>query len=181
MPFLKGRDRTNMTETHNSPLSSLSFDPDNLSPEGEEVITQYVQMALVERFGERVIPLDQVALEYDGLAKDEANDTLKTLGERSGESLGADFMVVGTVWRYRERVGSSAGASSPASVAFALHIVDVSSGKRVWTARFDETQRPLSEYLLDAPTFFKRGAKWVTASELARYGVHQIFKKFPLQ
>ena len=112
MPFLKGRDRTNMTETHNSPLSSLSFDPDNLSPEGEEVITQYVQMALVERFGERVIPLDQVALEYDGLAKDEANDTLKTLGERSGESLGADFMVVGTVWRYRERVGGPAGKAT---------------------------------------------------------------------
>ena len=72
------------------------------------------------------------------------------------------------------------GVESPASVAFAVGLIDVASGKMLWEATFDKTQRSLSEDIRDAPAFFKEGAKWLTAKELARYGVNQIFKKFPL-
>jgi hypothetical protein len=49
----------------------------------------------------------------------------------------------------------------------------------LWQAKFDKTQRSLSEDILDARAFFKKGAKWLTADQLARYGVNEIFKKFP--
>jgi hypothetical protein len=43
---------------------------------------------------------------------------------------------------------------------------------------FEETQQPLSENVLDLPAFVKRGAKWVTAGELAREGVHKAVDRF---
>lgn len=38
----------------------------------------------------------------------------------------------------------------------------------------------LSENVLDAKAFLKRKGKWLTANELARYGINEIFKKSPL-
>ena len=57
--------------------------------------------------------------------------------------------------------------------------IDVADGRMLWKAAFDKTQRSLSEDIRDARAFFQKGAKWLTANELARYGVNEIFKKFP--
>src|SRR5689334_15603516 len=62
-----------------------------------------------------------------------------------GEMVYADGVITGHVLRYRERVGNELGVKSPASVAFALELVDVRRGDVIWSARFDETQRSLSE------------------------------------
>jgi curli biogenesis system outer membrane secretion channel CsgG len=110
---------------------------------------------------------------------DELRDTPLTLTQTVGKMLGADFMAVGTVWRYRERVGGTGAVSSPASVAFALHLVDVQDGTVLWSKSFEQTQRSLSENILDAKAFFDQGAKWLTADELAFYGVKEILKEFP--
>jgi curli biogenesis system outer membrane secretion channel CsgG len=96
-----------------------------------------------------------------------------------GKLLGANLMAVGTVWRYRERVGSAGAVSSPASVAFALHVVEVENGKILWSRSFAQTQRSLSENLLNLKAFFEQGARWLTADELASSGVTEIFKEFP--
>jgi len=89
-------------------------------------------------------------------------------------------MVAGTVWRYEERGGGPAGSFSPASVAFAVYLIDVTSGRMVWNGSFNETQRSLSDNVLDTWAFMKKGAKWLSAAELARYGVGDVFTKFPL-
>jgi hypothetical protein len=68
---------------------------------------------------------------------------------------------------------------SPASVAFDLHLIDVDSGEIIWTGNFDQTQRPLSENILELGSFFKRGASWVTAEELAKGGLEDILRRFP--
>ena len=117
---------------------------------------------------------------YNGISKDEATDTLRTLAVKLGESLAANLMVAGTVWRYEERSGGPVGAFSPASVAFVVYLIDVASGKIFWKGNFNETQRSLSENVLDTWAFIKKGAKWLSADELARYGVREVFKKFPL-
>ena len=54
----------------------------------------------------------------------------------------ADAVIVGRMQRYRERIGDEWGAKSPASVAFVLDLIDVRRGDVIWTARFDETQKP---------------------------------------
>jgi hypothetical protein len=56
----------------------------------------------------------------------------------------------------------------------------VANGKTLWKGSFKESQRVLSENILDARAFFKKGAKWLSADELARYGVREILEDFPL-
>jgi hypothetical protein len=71
------------------------------------------------------------------------------------------------------------GVDKPASVAFDLHLVRVRDGRVAWTGKFDETQRPLSDNLLKIGTFFKRGAKWLTAEELASAGMGETLTALP--
>ncbi len=75
------------------------------------------------------------------------------------------------VYRFQERQGGNFSVAKPASVGFHTHLYDQKSLVAVFV--FDETQQPLSENVLRFPTFLKRGARWITASELAREGVHK--------
>jgi len=88
------------------------------------------------------------------------------------ETKGINFFI----YRFEERKGGSAGVEKPAGVAFHAHLMDGSRALK--TMVFDETQRSLSENLLDLPTFVKRGAKWLTAQELAREGIRKAIDSF---
>jgi hypothetical protein len=98
--------------------------------------------------------------------------------KRMGELVYADAVIVGRITRFRERVGEDWGAKSPASVSFVLQLWDVRQGDLIWSGSFDETQRALSENVLAVGEFAQRGAKWLTAEELAVEGikkaVHQL-------
>ena len=47
----------------------------------------------------------------------------------------------------------------------------------MWKGKYDETQKSLSENLLDASKFFKGGGKWVTAENLAEMGLTEMLGK----
>ncbi|MBI5592829.1 MAG: hypothetical protein HY881_20365 [Deltaproteobacteria bacterium] len=96
-----------------------------------------------------------------------------------GKRAGADAVLIGHIFRFVERKGNRASVESPASVSFDLHLIHVNSGKMVWTGHFDQTQRPLSDNLLELGSFIKRGASWVTAEELAQGGLEDIVRRFP--
>ncbi len=103
-------------------------------------------------------------------------DSLEPMSEparlrKIGEMAYADAVMVGRVQRYRERVGNELGVKSPASIAFVLDLIDVRRGDVVWSARFDETQRPLSENILGIGDIGQRGIKWLTADQLMQDGV----------
>jgi hypothetical protein len=180
VPFFKGRHTAEVGETLNCPLCQLYFKSENISPDSDRMLTEYVQEALESKHGEKVIPLAEVRKAYERIPKDELIDTPRAIATRVGEFLKADLMIVGSVWRYKERVGGALAVQSPASVAFVIYVIEVATGKTVWKAKFDQTQRPLSENILEAKRFLKRGAKWLSANELAQYGVKEIFKGFPL-
>lgn len=91
--------------------------------------------------------------------------------KKLGELVYADAVISGRILRYRERVGEEWGAKSPASVAFVLELWDVKRGDLIWSARFDETQRPLSENLFALGEFAQRGVRWLTVEELALEGI----------
>ncbi len=98
---------------------------------------------------------------------------------KTGRRLGADAVVVGNIYRFRERVGSDYGAERPASVAFTLAMVRVEDSSVIWSTVFDETQHSLMENLFNIGTFFKRGGKWLTAEQLALYGLQEIVDELP--
>ncbi len=90
---------------------------------------------------------------------------------RLGQMVYADAVISGRILRFREREGEALGAMSPASVAFVLELWDVKRGDVIWSARFDETQKPLSENLFALGDFTTRGGRWLKAEELSLEGV----------
>jgi hypothetical protein len=96
-----------------------------------------------------------------------------------GRENDADVVLVGFVYRFRERIGKGYGVESPASVAFGMHLIRVADSRLIWSAHFDETQKSLGDNLFQLGTFISRGGRWVTAEELATSGLEEIFEKFP--
>lgn len=96
-----------------------------------------------------------------------------------GKSVKADAVMIGTIYRFRERVGAALGVDSPASVAFAIELIRVADGRIIWRRPFDETQQSLDENLLNIGKFFSRRGKWVTAEELATEGLEEMMKTLP--
>lgn len=91
--------------------------------------------------------------------------------KRLGELVYADAVFSARIVRFRERVGEEWGARSPASVAFVVDLWDVKRGDIIWSGRFDETQKPLSENIFALGEFTQRGGRWLTAEELTHEGV----------
>jgi len=176
MPFFRGVQTYSVQESLNCAVCTLAEEDSNV-PDADRILTDLVQKALEKKFGYAAVPQSKVKGVYDAMPKDETKDTPLSLAQRLGRALGVSHMMVGNEWRFRERVGGSMGVESPASVAFLLHLVHVSTGAVLWKGTFNETQRSLSENIFDAPAFFKRGAKWLTAEELARDGVNELFRK----
>ncbi|MBW2057460.1 MAG: hypothetical protein JRH07_12090 [Deltaproteobacteria bacterium] len=98
---------------------------------------------------------------------------------RLAREVKADSVLMGEVFRYRERVGNAWGARQPASVAFVALLVRGENGESLWRGRFDETQKPLSEDALDFFSFVRRGGRWLTARELASDGINRVLLTFP--
>jgi len=111
-----------------------------------------------------------------------ANQTTVAAKERlaaKGRENDTDVVLVGFVYRFKDRVGKAYGVESPASVAFDMHLIRVAGSRTIWSAIFDETQESLGDNLFRLGSFLSRGGRWLTAEELATSGLEEIFKKFP--
>jgi hypothetical protein len=89
--------------------------------------------------------------------------------------LKADASLVGQVLVYQERVGGRFGASPPATVGFEAKII-AADGQVLWEGNYYERQRPMTE---DFMGFIQRHGVFVTAEELAIYGVEHMLIEFP--
>ncbi len=143
-----------------------------LTAELSKLIQKKMQATVIPP--ERAKGIYTTLLDEEGLLFPETGVVAKT-----GRRLGADAVIAGNIYRFRERVGSDYAAESPASVAFTVAMVRVSDGSVVWSAVFDETQHSLMENLFNIGTFFKRGGKWLTAEQLAVYGLTEILGDLP--
>ncbi len=88
--------------------------------------------------------------------------------------LKADAALFGVVSVYQEREGSRLGANPPATVGFEAKVV-AADGQVLWVGGYYERQRPMNEDLVG---FLQRWA-FVTAAELAEYGVDEVLRDFP--
>jgi hypothetical protein len=89
--------------------------------------------------------------------------------------LKADASLIGQVSVYQERVGGRFGASPTATVGFEAKVV-AADGQVLWEGNYYEKQRPMTEDLMG---FIQRRGVFVTAEELATYGVEHLLLEFP--
>jgi len=126
-----------------------------------------------------VLPIEKVEEVLSQREKRHFEESPISSSIQFGRDLGMDFILVGFLFRFEERIGSSIGVEKPASVGCDLHIFRLRDGKMVWLGKFDETQRPLSENLLKIRSFIRRKAQWLTAEELASVGMDEMLRRLP--
>jgi len=137
----------------------------------------YREVSQSKRF--ELIPSERVNGIYQRIAADSLKTTLPEILKSTGRELEADGIVVGYLYRYRERKGFPYSVEQPASVAFEIHLVRTADGVLVWKGSFDKTQTSLMENLLLAASFYRMHGQWVTAEVLTEEGIHQILETFP--
>jgi hypothetical protein len=161
------------------PVCQGVYKSGNILYGSQRTLTQLLQqkMDILETF--RVLPLEKVE---DVFSKRERGQfELRPLRSaiQLGKELDVDFIIVGYLFRFEERIGSRIGVDRPASVGFDVHLLRVKDGKRVWDGKFDETQQALSENLLKMRSFVRRKASWLTAEELSSVGMDEMLKRLP--
>lgn len=159
-----------------------AFDPRSPERDSGEALARFTYSALA------ALPNWQIVSESEvrEVAQTVPPGVEATRMRQIGQMVYADAVMVGRVSRYRERVGDEWGAKSPASVAFVLDLIDVQRGDVIWSARFDETQKSLSENIFAIGEISARGVRWLSADQLAQEGVkkavgqlHQIIARPP--
>ena len=126
-----------------------------------------------------IISSEKAAGIYQRIASDSMKQTQMQLAGKVGQELHADVLVAGYIYHYRERMGYDYAVERPAAVGFEIHLISVKDGSSLWRGIFDKTQKSLMEDVFQASSFFKGGAKWLTARELTKLGIDEIFETFP--
>jgi len=122
---------------------------------------------------------ERVAAVFRRVSANSLTSPLRQVLRNVGSELGADGVVAGYVYRFRERKGVAYSVEQPASVTFEIHLLRVSDGALVWRGAFDKTQSSLMEDLFQISSFYRGKGRWVTASELMGEGIEQVLKTFP--
>jgi hypothetical protein len=139
-----------------------------------EIVTRLVWDRLSGRPGLTLRSLQEGERAWKESAAEPKSDEPQHLAPEIAKQLGVDAVMLGKVLVYRERVGSKLGAD-PAVVGFELRLVG-SDGVTLWVGNYYEKQRPMNE---DLWGFIERKGAFVTAQELAAYGVEKVLKEFP--
>jgi hypothetical protein len=161
------------------PPSPAASAPPAKVPLGAQVEQRASEREAPDRLAKSVYSATVALPNWQIISESEMREVEQSLGtiteaarpKRIGEMVYADAIITGRILRYRERVGDEWGAKSPASVSFILDLVDVRRGDIVWSARFDETQKPLSENIFAIGEISQRGIRWLSAEQLMDEGV----------
>jgi TolB-like protein len=185
MPFFKGKQPEKVETIMICPVGRLCTEDEAVIPGAENTMTALLQQTMADRYGDRVVPQEKIAAAFDQLALDRMvgkadEQTPLDLAMRLGRQVGAGYVVAGNVWRFTQRSGTALSAGIPASVAFHIHLIDVDRGARIWKGSFDRTQQPLSDNLLNVGDFIQQDGQWLTAEDLARLGIKEALKDFPV-
>ena len=109
-----------------------------------------------------------------------SSDGIKII-QAIGKAVSADVAITGYIYRMHKREGTDYSVVSPASVSFDVCIVRVNDGSFLWKGSFDQTQKSLSENLLEIKSFLKFKGKWVDVDKLAEIGMEKLVAEMPLK
>jgi len=161
------------------PLCKSIYQSGEVVPGSQNIVTRllYAKIEALQKF--KILPLEKVEEVLTSSTQKQFEEKPIPSAVQIGKELNVDFILVGYLFRFEERIGSRIGAEKPASVGFDVHLVRVRDGKTVWDGKFDETQQALSTNLLNIGSFFRRKASWLTTEELSGVGMDEMLKRLP--
>lgn len=163
-----------------SPISGKVFVTGEVKGGADDLLTRLLLTEVSHLESYELIPPEQTQGVIASTQAPELNEQNRhLLVTHIGKQLGADVVLVGHLFRFKDRVGEKYAAESPASVAFDLNMINTQNGALIWTGHFDETQQALNENLFLIGRFIKRGGAWVTGEEMAAAGLADLVQKLP--
>jgi len=162
------------------PICGTVFRTEPLSADVHpEKIVEQIFLKKLEQKKIELLAGEKVAGIYQRVHVDSLKKPPLSLIREVGDALGAEGVIAGYVFRFRERKGVAYSVERPASVGFEIHLIRSSDAVIVWKGSYDRTQSTLMEDLLQIASFYREGGRWVTAEELTEEGVEEIIKSFP--
>ncbi|MFC1884796.1 hypothetical protein ACFL2O_08490 [Thermodesulfobacteriota bacterium] len=163
------------------PSSGTVFMAEAVPPEAVRKMTFILFDSLAEDKRYELVSPGQAMGVYSRIVDSDSDvgiDSRKLL-QKVGKTFGADAVLSGFIYRWREREGTEFGVKRSASVAFDLQLTRPEDGAVVWRRKFDKTQKSLTENILDISTFVDGRGRWMTAEELAQLGLRVILADMP--
>ncbi len=163
-----------------NPITGAGFSVSPVSAEVVSKMTAKLFEGVRKMGGLELISPGKAKGVYSSLISSDAEYTEFEMLQKIGQAFSSDAVLVGYVYRWRERIGSDHAVDMPASVAFDLSLVRPEDGAVIWREKFDKTQQSLSKNLLDWETFVKGRGRWMTAEKLAEFGLEGMLSRMPV-
>jgi hypothetical protein len=154
-------------------LSGSLPDDIKITPEASDEATRLLFQTFQGDKRFLIVPEGQCSGFLNSMLATDINASKLQLIQTFGEELKADAVLYSKLFRFEDRIGGKYSVEKPASVAFTLQIIRVSDGASLWRNTFDETQQGLMENIMKAGRYKKIGLHWLTATQLAEYGLNQ--------
>ncbi len=164
-----------------SPFSGAVFMAETVSENIADNMTSNLFERIRKYKGYELIGPNQARGVFASLVSSDQGMSDIEIVKKIGQSFSADAVMVGYIYRWREREGTDYSVNRPASVAFDLYLIGHGDKTVLWGGKFDKTQKSLSENILDLRTFLKGKGKWMTATGLAELGLTELLQELPLK
>lgn len=161
------------------PLCTTGYTTGRILKGSEKIVENIFLDKLRELKEAQIIPQERVQNVYRRISSESLKKPLLGVLKKVGHELGADVLALGYIYRYTERVGYDYSTEHPASVAFEIYMINSVDGSIIWRGVFDKTQKSLMEDVFQISSFFRGSGKWLTADQLSKQGMDEIFKTFP--
>lgn len=175
MDFYRGRIPTMPGTAYVCHITGLHFIRGDIASGSGELIADQFRFNFSER-GLEVVSGGSTREAFDGIDPEIISAYDVNLGIAVGNRLKVGAVVMGSVMRFEELIGTKFAADKPASVSFSVALIDMREKRIVWKAKFEKTQKPLLSNVLDYKTFFKGGMAWQKARRLSAIGVENTLQ-----
>ena len=171
LPAMSQRDEPSMVR---SPVSGAVFFGEPVPEQVVNGLTASLFDRIVEEKRFELISPGQARGAYSSLKLSDVVGKEIDIIQKIGLAFSAEAVLIGYIYRFREREGTDYAVNRAASVAFDLYLIGPKDGVVFWKGRFDKTQQHLSQNILDAGTFMKGQGRWMTAERLAKIGLEGV-------
>lgn len=176
-PFINVAEVFGIDQTVQGPLSGKVFVTFQMDPRAEQYMTSEATRQLARRISpESVIVAHDIEPGMNVMPGAQHRRQLISRLRKAGRQYGADAVLIGYLYGFKERVGGNYGVDSPAKISFELNLIGAANGNLVWQNQYTETQKALNENLFQLGKFIQRKGRWITAQEMAAYALEEMFR-----